>query len=400
MMIKSATWNLGGDTIAMSMDICKVDQEQRLVHGWATLNNLDSQGDVVTKEASQSAFSRFRGNIREMHEKIAAGRMVSYRPQTLKTDDGNTYEGIFVSAYISKGAEPTWQKVLDGTLSMFSIKGPIKKHRVVHDGITGKSYREIQDYDLEELSLVDSGGNQFADVVLIQKDGAGMYNDIIIENVFLCEEDRIAETSQEETLKCQNGHEMKNIGWVEAGSSKMEKVMDYVDEYFKKTEGGVEEMAEKTVEKAVDVDEAGTEEVVEVVAEEVSMGEEVTDEGVNEAEETEGAPEAAEVDLEKFAEEFLVKVTDGIAAGIAEVITSLTEKFTALEETVAKRLDEADAKVTETEKSVTEVKESLSEVSKSVDELEEETALKKSGDLGGSSEPVVKKTGVWQGSIL
>ena len=36
-------------------------------------------------------------------------------------------------------------------------------------------------------------------------------------------------------------------------------------------------MAEETVEKAVDVDEAGTEEVVEVVAEEVSKGEEVTD---------------------------------------------------------------------------------------------------------------------------
>lgn len=409
MKVEKAAWVGHENDFSMSMSICKVDQEQRIVHGWATLDNPDRQDDVVEASASEKAFSRFRGNIREMHEKIAAGRMVGYRPQVYVDPETNEqYNGFFVSAYVSKGAQPTWEKVLDGTLNAFSIKGPVYKYEHRYNEKLGKSLRHILDYDLEELSLVDSGGNQLANVVSIQKNADGevtvssMYDEVRVENIFLCTVDKVAETSAEESLSCQNGHEMKNIGWVEVNDSKSDVVAKAVSEYFdKSSEGGVEEMADTKVEKAAEVDEVETEEVIEkdVVAEEVVEAEPVVEETVEKSDEEPGNEEevvekAAEVeeksefDVEKSLAEVnasISKLADLIAAGFTTLADGVTKSIASVEE--------------KTEAAVSEIKEELSEVSKSVDGLEEETALKKSGDLGGSSEPV-KKAGVWQGSIL
>lgn len=416
MMVEKAAWISGENDFSMSMNVCKVDQEQRMVHGWATLDNPDRQGDIVEATASEKAFSRFRGNIREMHEKIAAGRMVSYRPQVFVDDEGNSFNGVFVSAYVSKGAASTWEKVLDGTLNAFSIKGPVYDYEVRYNEKLGKSLRHILDYDLEELSLVDSGGNQLANVVSIQKNDtgevevSGMYEDVTVENIFLCTEDKVAEVSSEETLKCQNGHKMENIGWVEASGSKSEAVSKAVDEYFNKKsiEGGVEEMAEENiVEKAADVNEAEA-----VIADNAVVAEPevpATPENVAEAEENQEtvvAEEEQEEDEHKDAADAAFDVEKAFAS-LTDSITALTDKiaegFTTLAGDVNKRLDEVEEKTTEkiseVTKTVDDVKEELGEVSKSVDGLEDETALKKSGDLGGSNEPV-KKAGVWAGSIL
>lgn len=409
MKVEKAAWVGHEDNFTMSMSVCKVDQEQRMVHGWATLDNPDRQGDVVEASASEKAFSRFRGNIREMHEKIAAGRMVGYRPQTYVDPETNeAYNGFFVSAYVSKGAQPTWEKVLDGTLNAFSIKGPVYEYEHRYNEKLGKTLRHILDYDLEELSLVDSGGNQLANVVSIQKNAegevtvSGMYDEVKVENIFLCTVDKVAETSPEESLSCQFGHEMKNIGWVEANDTKSEVVAKAVNAYFdKSSEGGVEEMADTKVEKAAEVDEVETEEVIEkdVVTEEVVEAEPVVEETVEKADDEAGDEEevvekAAEV--EEKSEFDVEKSLAEVNASISKLADLIAAGFTTLADGVSKSIASVEEK---TEAAVNEIKEELGEVSKSVDGLEEETALKKSGDLGGSSEPV-KKAGVWQGSIL
>ena len=124
MTIQKAHWNTEGDNVRLSMPFSKVDKERRIVSGFATLDNVDRQNDIVTPEASMNAFKKFKGNIREMHQPVAVGKMVSFKedkyfdPETKKM-----YNGVYVSAYISKGAQDTWEKVLDGTLSGFSIGG-------------------------------------------------------------------------------------------------------------------------------------------------------------------------------------------------------------------------------------------------------------------------------------
>ena len=54
------------------------------------------------------------GNVREMHERVAVGRRVGVRCE-------DETRRIFVTIRISRGAETTWEKVLDGTLRGASI---------------------------------------------------------------------------------------------------------------------------------------------------------------------------------------------------------------------------------------------------------------------------------------
>src|SRR6266542_1243176 len=124
--IMKSKWIADSNKVRLSLPFAKIDQENRLVHGFATLDNADSQDDVVEAEASQRAFARARGNLREMHQPIAAGRMVSFSEEEFfDAETGMVHRGIYASAYVSKGAEATWEKVLDGTLTGFSIGGDI-----------------------------------------------------------------------------------------------------------------------------------------------------------------------------------------------------------------------------------------------------------------------------------
>ena len=170
MTIIKAHWDTEGDAVRLSMPFAKVDKDRRMVSGFATLDNVDKQNDIVTTEASLDAFSRFRGNIREMHQPSAVGKMVSFKqdkyfdPETKKF-----YSGVYVSAYVSKGAQDTWEKVLDGTYTGFSIGGRMLKWDDAYDEKADNQIRIIKQYDLVELSLVDSPANQFANILSIEK---------------------------------------------------------------------------------------------------------------------------------------------------------------------------------------------------------------------------------------
>jgi hypothetical protein len=76
MNIQKVQWNNSQSTVNMSFPITKVDKEKRTVSGFATLDNIDRHGDIVTAEASEKAFARFRGNLREMHAPIAVGKVL------------------------------------------------------------------------------------------------------------------------------------------------------------------------------------------------------------------------------------------------------------------------------------------------------------------------------------
>ena len=75
--ISKAHWNTDGNNLRLSMPLTNVDKERRVVSGFASLDNLDKQDDIVTAEASMDAFAKFRGNIREMHQPLAVGKMVN-----------------------------------------------------------------------------------------------------------------------------------------------------------------------------------------------------------------------------------------------------------------------------------------------------------------------------------
>jgi hypothetical protein len=94
--------------------ISRVEMARREVELCATSEALDQHGTIFDYTASKDAFTRWMGNVREMHERVAVGRRMAVRFE----DEARR---IFVTIRISRGAQATWEKVLDGTLRGASI---------------------------------------------------------------------------------------------------------------------------------------------------------------------------------------------------------------------------------------------------------------------------------------
>ena len=236
---------LDGSSIHLSMPISKVDVEKRMVHGFATLDNIDRQQDVIPLDASVKAFEKFRGNLREQHDATkAVGKVLSFEAREYYDQDTNkNYNGIFVSAYVSKGAQDTWEKVLDGTLSGFSVGGRIMDYENKVDQDSEKSIRIVKDFELMELSLVDSPANQLANIFSIEKVDdnivtSGIATEVSTENVYWCETDKIAISDAAEKYDCPSCRgTMHEIGWVESNDvNKNQEIGKIVDGYLLKAE--------------------------------------------------------------------------------------------------------------------------------------------------------------------
>jgi hypothetical protein len=226
--LHKAFWHSEDNSIKLSMPIAKIDKEKRTVSGFATLDNVDKQSDIVPTDVSIKAFERFRGNLREMHMPVAVGRVMSFKSDKFYDKEKDKfYNGVYVDAYISKGAQDTWEKVLDGTLSGFSIGGSIKDTEDQYDPEMDKSIRVIKDYELHELSLVDNPANQFANIVSIQKaeDGQNTFDGIMtkmsLENVYWSKENNIVRLSKEEDIRL--GETL--IGFVETTDNEKNEVI-------------------------------------------------------------------------------------------------------------------------------------------------------------------------------
>jgi hypothetical protein len=147
MNTNKAHWSTDGDKVRLSMPFSKVDEERRIVSGFASLDNLDKQDDIVTTEASMAAFAKFRGNIREMHQPVAVGKMLNFKEEKyFDPESKKFYKGVYVSTYISKGAQDAWEKVLDGTYTGFSIGGRMNKWDDAYDEGLDKAIRIIKEY--------------------------------------------------------------------------------------------------------------------------------------------------------------------------------------------------------------------------------------------------------------
>ena len=428
MNINKAHWTTEGDKVRLSMPLTKVDEGRRIVSGFASLDNLDKQDDIVTTEASMEAFAKFRGNIREMHQPSAVGKMVSFKEEKyFDPESKKFYKGVFVSAYISKGAQDAWEKVLDGTYTGFSIGGRMNKWDDAYDEALDKSIRVIKEYDLIELSLVDSPANQFANIMSVEKvDGVdtltGSSANTVVENVFWDSESGIVTVSQNETeISPVSGEEMKNIGFVEKNDSEKTTMIKFLVDSAKgirtiKIAKEDNPMTEETT-AVVDAPEAPAAEVVnevevapEAPAEAVAKSLEVTEEVVAEKSdavvEEVSAPSIEEV-TEK-ADEAIVEVataTAEVAKAVSEIQNSVTNALSDLAATVKAMQANVDA-ITKSLESVTEevkeVKGSFNEFGKTVDAVVADTAFRKSGDLGEivQESPKVIQKSLWGGRFL
>lgn len=155
----------------LSFPIDLIKKEERIIVGIATADNIDKSGDIVEFEASMEAFKNWQGNIREMHAPVAVGKAIKYEPIKVSGPDGQEYNAMRVEAYISKGAQDTWEKILDGTLRAFSIGGKILEKSIDTEKIyRGKPVNRIKKYMLGELSVVDNPANPVSVIDIVKFD--------------------------------------------------------------------------------------------------------------------------------------------------------------------------------------------------------------------------------------
>jgi len=446
MELQKTYWQNSESSMALSFPIAKVNREKRTVSGFASLDNVDRHGDIVTAEASKKAFENFRGNIREMHGPSAVGKMIDFKEDSFfEKGTGKKYSGVYVTAYISKGAQDAWEKVLDGTYSGFSIGGNIVDAKMEKSDDGSDERRVIHNYDLHELSLVDSPANPLANFFSIQKMAKAMK----LENVFWCKEDEVASTSIEIVKNCSVcGDSMTNVGWVEqADTEKFEAIEKVIDSYFKKddapgpmheatthdsdnvidsttainlypdqnkkvslidvnvatikkNEGGNEMTEETQAEVALEVTEVETpvvEEVAEVTeAPAVDAGEAIEKAvAISEVEDT--------LDFTKMVSDLKTFFNDSIEKNYATHAATVQDVYRIVEETraeMSKSIDELKSKHEEINKTITEMYGKITYVDNKLNGFESATAVKKSSDLNGSLEQETIQKSIWQGHFL
>jgi hypothetical protein len=425
MLINKASWTTDKDNLRLSMPIGKVDAERRIVSGFASLDNIDKQDDIVTAEASVKAFKNFKGNLREMHQPSAVGKMVSFKEDRyFDPNSKKFYNGVYVSAYVSKGAQDAWEKVLDGTYSGFSIGGNIKSWDDAYNADLDKAIRVIKDYDLYELSLVDSPANQFASIISVEKVNGenvvtGSSADTVIENVFYDSENGIVLVSDSETAESPiSGKGMENIGFVEKNDDEKTNMIKFLVDSAKgistiKITKEVSQMTEAT-EAAVDAAVENVEITPEAQPAEVetpAVVEETPAEVAVEKSDDGGAvPSAPVVEEESVAPEVeaelaVAKSDEAVADAVAEIKNSLTNAFGDLATTI-KSLHEQVAALSKSidgvSAEVNNVKGEFNEFGKRVDAVEQDTAFRKSGDLGEivQFEPEKVQKSLWGGRFL
>lgn len=131
--------------------ITKVDDEERMVYGWASTPDMDSDGEIIKSEALEKALPAYLKfpTLREMHQPKAVG--------TTKQAEVSK-KGMYIGAKVV--ADDTWKLVKENVLRAFSVGGNVLK----------RVGNVIQELELVEISLVDVPANKSA-VVELWKSG-------------------------------------------------------------------------------------------------------------------------------------------------------------------------------------------------------------------------------------
>jgi len=356
-----------------------IKSEERIVTGVATADNIDSSGDIIEFDASTAAFKAWRGNIREMHAPVAVGKAIDYEPIDLEID-GALHKGMRLSAFVSKGAQSTWEKVLDGTLAAFSVGGRIleKKMDESLSKQLGRPVHRITKYELGEVSLVDNPANPAAIVELVKSNDAGelyymlendeeitenidesnisLQKDINYDNVLTVEDklfDEGAEVSDALSVQEKASLLRRFMNWLHNDMEDETSTSDDIEKFEIEASPDSNQDSEGDVDMDIDIlkDALGA-----VVDEKLSL-----------------LKEELKSDTQTYVDEKLDSVAKSVEVEEAEVVETEVDS-SALDAAVAKFREELDGAMA----TIQEQKDALSDASAKIEQLETAGAVKKS----------------------
>jgi hypothetical protein len=154
---RSAKLDQGETLMKLYAEINKIDEEKRMVWGYASTESLDSQGEVVRLDAVKGAWPEYMkfANIREMHQPKAAGTVEEYSFDA---------KGVMIGAHVVDNE--AWEKVQKKVYKGFSIGGRALDRKT--EKVGDKDVPHITKMLLTEISLVDRPANPEATITMFK----------------------------------------------------------------------------------------------------------------------------------------------------------------------------------------------------------------------------------------
>ena len=208
---------LGGvvTTKSNTFDILK-SQDDLIIAGYASIEMVDKQNDLITLEALEEAVQKFMDkneyrNVMTNHSNVQVGEVVNkYRDskgQVYKTqvDDVGFFVVIKLRDDIEKAKEVS-RNIRQGTLRSFSIGGQALEKRTVRNQEMGE-YNEISKLELHEVTICEKGINPEAkfDILKQEKNKVKKMNELekalgelneLVKNMNLSKEEEEDETNK------------------------------------------------------------------------------------------------------------------------------------------------------------------------------------------------------------
>lgn len=157
-----------------------------VVAGYASVEMVDKQGDLITRSALKDAFGKFMKadgfrNVQLAHSNIQVGSVIpsytdsSGRMWKSEVDDTGMFVVIKLRGDIEKAREVA-SEIRKGNLRSFSIGGQAFE-RVNKSDQTRGDYREIRRMELHEVTICEKGINPEAQFRILKEDtGENMTN--------------------------------------------------------------------------------------------------------------------------------------------------------------------------------------------------------------------------------
>ena len=150
-----------------------------MVAGYASVELVDKQGDLITRSALKDAFKKFMTepkyrNVQLAHSNIQVGEVIPNYTDTegrmwkSEVDDAGMFVVVQLRNDIEKAREVA-AEVRKGNLTGFSIGGQAFK-RVNKSDNTHGSYQEISKLELHEITICEKGINPEATFKILKED--------------------------------------------------------------------------------------------------------------------------------------------------------------------------------------------------------------------------------------
>ena len=159
--------------------LLKARSSDLVVAGYASVEMIDKQGDLITKNALRDAFGKFMKspgfrNVQLAHSNIQVGEVIPEYQDTAgrtwksEVDDTGMFVVIKLRDDIEKAREVA-AEIRKGNLKSFSIGGQAFE-RVNKSDSTRGDYREISRMELHEVTICEKGINPEAQFRILKED--------------------------------------------------------------------------------------------------------------------------------------------------------------------------------------------------------------------------------------